>query len=465
MAENVSKNNVFYNTRNIVRKDANGDILYPTAFFKIENVFEDEFKNLPEDIKPDYCYDKETRTYYVDNDAWANGWRAHGPFWRDETNPRYIDYSLGGSSVGCLVMGDLKKVIDENYGELPGTPFHSRAELYAEKKGIEYEVTDETDESIFRMGHVEEPSIRKEFPRIFKEDYPHLNVEVINDTTMYTCEHVPYAIVNLDGKVVIDGVEGIFEAKTVRFSSKNYPIWKSGRVPLDYYVQCQWYMEVMNKSFAIICVKYGMDEYDYFIIVRDLEICDALIKAANEFMDCLVNNVEPDESTEDIDLIYKLWIKRMGKYNYEEGNNSFVDLPKEKMSVLTELNSLNYQIEEEEKFVEELKTKRKEILVSEICPLVGKSNFAVCKNDDVFMSIKLKNSSSYRKKLNEEKLKEEHPDLYDKYVEMKPSFDSKAFKKENVNIYNEYLEQNAKMSSAKQNYCEITVKDIKKEEN
>ena len=76
----------------------------PVEYFKIANVFQDEFDALPSEFQVHYDYDPETRTYTLDELEWLK-WRKHGPYHRHPEDSRYIEYTLGGSDIAVLFDG------------------------------------------------------------------------------------------------------------------------------------------------------------------------------------------------------------------------------------------------------------------------------------------------------------------------------------------------------------------------
>lgn len=450
---------IFKAVANNVRLDKDNHRIEPEQFFKIENVFEEELKTYPDEIKKNYEYNEETRTYTLNNDVWAKGWRQHGPYYYDPTHPKYIQYTIGGSSVGALIQGNLKDILMELYGDTTLTAFHCRAELYCEKKGITFDLVDEDNSEVFHMGHVEEPTIRAEFPRLFEKEYPGLSCRIINDTHMYHSKEHPYMLCNLDGLVEIDGVMGVFEAKTIRYSSKNYDLWKKGIVPIDYFIQCHYYMSCMNLPFAIICVKFGMDDYAFFLIMRDFSVEEAMLTACEEFVNCLINDTPPSEEDENIELINRLWRKRMGTY---AGEKAVVHLADSKKTAVEKLNALNIEIEQLNERIDELESKKKEILVKEIFPEFGNATYGIVQLDDEHIAkIKLKNSASFKLQVDGDALKNDHPDIYESYQKTKTSLDTTRLKKEHREIYDAYAHPNNVLTDAKANYCEITIEDKK----
>lgn len=59
----------------------------PVEYFKIANVFQDEFDALPSEFQVHYDYDPETRTYTLDELEWLK-WRKHGPYHRHPEDSR-----------------------------------------------------------------------------------------------------------------------------------------------------------------------------------------------------------------------------------------------------------------------------------------------------------------------------------------------------------------------------------------
>lgn len=432
----------------------------PVQYPKIENLFPEEYENIPKYWKNQYEYIEETRTYRLNELEWLR-WRKHGPYHWNPFDSRYINYTLGGSDIATLYDGsELSKQLCLYNGQ-HGSTFKCASELYYEKKGKPFSLKEKPPSDLFWIGHNEEPSIRRLLEKKWAIDHPLDVITVYNDSHMYQCGErdsggklkYPFILCNLDGIVEINGVKGIFEAKTCNRNSEDYALWKRNLVPLKYYLQVCWYMLCMNLPYGIICCKWGinMDEFKYLYIERNFEIEELLIKMATDFIYSLENDIEPDLDGQSLDRLYIYWKKKMGN---PIADSSPVILDANYKNTFFEIDTINTEIDSLNARIEALKKTRRNILSTKIFPNVGNASEARIPYSKTHM-LSLKFKKNPKIKLNTEKLKKEQPELYNMYLQNIQSFNEKLFFKEQPELVADYLEKDNILTETLSDYCKV----------
>ena len=285
---------------------------------------------------------------------------------------------------------------------------------------------------------------------------------MINDTHMYQCgaknddgslKH-PYCLIDPDGIVVINGVKGVLECKTCNFKSEDYGLWKKGKVPLKYYLQVCWYMAALNLPYAYIVCKMGMSEsdYTYIFIKRDMEIEEEIFKMADSFIRCLEGGQLPDTAGQDVDLVYRFYLRKMGEVDAKAEPE---ELPADKKDAAMRISEINNLIAAKEKQIADLKKQRESILLNDIFPELKspEAPYAFIENGTgEEIQIKFRKSPAFR--IDEERLKAERPDVYDTYVVNSPKFNVTLFKKEQPDLAKEYRKIQS-VTDAYMNYSEV----------
>ncbi len=442
----------------------------PIIWPSVLNCFEDEYKTLPEEIKKLYVYNKYTNAYDIPDDVWASGIRQHGFYFADPKNPNYLPYTIGGSDIGAIYDGSIIQECLSLYEGQHGSKYKNALELAYEKQGRIFAWNKKSDQNVLTQGHIEEQSIRDYFALEWNKDHPGHHMEVINDTHMYQCGikdkkgnlKYPYIICNTDGKLILDNsLEGIIECKTCQFSSPDIDIWKSGSVPLGYFLQCHLYLICTNRAFAYITVKFGLGDIRYVYVERNPEIDELLLDAVEEFMDVVKSGREPDVSKMDPDEVIRYYKKVFGPYDPEAKT---VELPctTALRNAAIEINTINSQIKTLTEKIEALKKQRNKVIVdNNIYEIVGKSNEAsITLDDSHYMIMKFKSKpKSYA--IDEDKLKNSDPNMYQKYIVEKKEFNAALFKKENKQLIDEFLLPDTVLTDTKIDYCATEVKELK----
>lgn len=440
----------------------------PIVHPKIEFMFQEEFEQLPESLKSDYMFDKETRTYKLPEYIWRQ-WRKHGPYYKDAADPRYIEVAIGGSDIAVLYEGSELSNWLYRYEGQHGSTYKIPVELWMEKTGRELPMKEPSKADIFFIGHNEEPSIRNLFKHWYEKDHPLDVCNVINDTHMYQCGRkdangkllLPFCLCNLDGVVVINGIKVGLECKTCQKGSEDYKLWKKGIVPLKYYLQICWYMLGTNLPGFYICCKWGMgvNDFTYIFIERDFEVENELIKMAEEFVRCVKEDVEPSMDGNNIERLYVFWRKRQGPYVKDVPP---VELSEKYMDSLVELSIIQQDIEKANQTIKNLKEHRGKILTNVIFPLIGKANKCFIPSGKKAIVCETKyNPIRKANCLDIDRLKQERPSMFEKYVHREEVFDGKLFVKEQPTVAEEYLINNL-LTETRKDYCKVRMEQIEK---
>lgn len=439
----------------------------PVKFFKIDMLFQDEYDAMPENIREAYEFNEETRTYTLPNYEWLE-WRKHGPYYEDPNHPQYITTAIGGSDIAALFDGsELSKHLFMYEGQ-HGSPYKTAIELFYEKTGQELPLKETVKEDVFWTGHNEEPTIRNLFQKMYQKDHPEDIVNVYNDCHMYQCGRkdssgnllYPFVLCDLDGVIEINGIKGVLECKTCNFTSEDYNLWKQGIVPLKYYLQACWYMACMNYPYAYICCKMGLQPSDfvYIYIERNLEIEKMILEMGAEFVKCVETGTEPDITGQSVKRLYTFWRKKMGNYKPEA---PAVELNPSLKTTVIKINGINKELEGLKQQVTDLEEMRMKLLVENIFPVMGDSNFCtVDLSPTEYAQLKLKKSSR-RPPIDTEKLQTELPDIYALYTIKEEKFNSTLFRKEQKNLVEQFEQKDDTLTETKQNYCEVVIKEKK----
>lgn len=156
------------------------------------------------------------------------------------------------------------------------SPYMSNIDLWEIKTG-RAKGADLSKNELVIYGQKAERHLRE----LFRLDHPELVVFYQADSII-TNERYPFAHASIDGMLQRkeDCARGVLEIKTATIQSASQAAkWKDG-IPVNYLVQCLWYMAVVEADFAIINAqlrwktRYG-DEYkeirDYLIERKDHE--------------------------------------------------------------------------------------------------------------------------------------------------------------------------------------------------
>ena len=202
--------------------------------------------------------------------------REHGP-------DGDIEYTLGGSDVSIV------------FGENPWT---SPLALYQMKKGIlKPDLSENADRK--KMGQLMEPVVAYWYGA-------KAGVQVIEDTGLYQHADYPYALANLDYRVLSDDGQGILDCKTTNW--RNAEKWADGAIPHYYELQVRYYMAVMDLEYADLACMWGFDaEKEMAIrrVHRDRDIEAIIFEKLDEFINRLRTDSPPTMAAVDPGLAMK----------------------------------------------------------------------------------------------------------------------------------------------------------------
>lgn len=224
-------------------------------------------------------------------------------------------------------------------------------DIYNDKIGVGEEFSgNEATET----GHIMEPRIAE----LFKADMEAKGhkVELFNDTTCYqhgettllldenedivldeNSEPIevlkyPWARINLDRLVIVDGKLSILEIKTVDTDARTtIADWKAGFTPIGYEYQVRFYMACMNIDHAYVICAWGFKSNNFAIneISRDEEIEEFIMSHIDSFVrNFVIPHKEPEFS--DIDATgEQAWSYYEKKYGVPGEKKERIELSKE----------------------------------------------------------------------------------------------------------------------------------------
>ena len=173
-------------------------------------------------------------------------------------NNKIYPFSVGGSDA-AIILGVSK--------------YKTPLELYMEKtRMLKVEEPSGDNKIILEMGHQYETPIRNLFSMVS-------GIKTYPCTKQYMNLKYKNLVANIDGLCEVDGELYLYEGKTTRFGSKVYQEFKDDIVPLQYYLQVQFYLEILELNYAYICCAWGLNpttDFKYIKIKRDSigkEIC------------------------------------------------------------------------------------------------------------------------------------------------------------------------------------------------
>lgn len=207
---------------------------------------------------------------------------------------------------------------------------------------------------------------------------------------MYYDENYPFMLADIDRMVV--GENAGLECKTA--SPYLADKWKDGKIPLHYQLQCYHYMSVCNAEAWYIAVLIYGREFKYYRLERDEEMMENLIQIERDFWENHVQKgilPEPDGS--------ELADRVIGEY-FKETLAQTIPLSgfDEKLNRRQELAELVGRMEMEMKQIEQ-----------ELKLYLGEAESA--ENEKFRVTWK----QMSRQKVDEKRLKEEQPEIYEKY--------------------------------------------------
>lgn len=260
-------------------------------------------------------------------------------------------------------------------------PYTSPLSIYLDKTSNK---TTDIDNEAMRQGRDLEDYVARRFM-----EATGLKVRKVN--AIFQSKKHPHLLANVDRMIVGQNVG--LECKTTNIL--NTDKWKDGDVPSHYQIQCHHYMAVTGAKAWYIAVVILGKEFKYIRIERDEDIINDLITIENNFWNNhVIPKVLPDpDGSKAADHIINHYFKNTTKEAITlEGYQ-------DKLDRRSELNTLIDTMEKEKKAIEQ-----------EIKIAMANAEIARCGNYEILW--KSINSS----KLDIDKIKLEHPDIYHNYL-------------------------------------------------
>lgn len=259
-------------------------------------------------------------------------------------------------------------------------PYRTAMQVYQDKVSEEIE---EMDNEAMRQGREFEDYVAKRFMEATGKKVRRANA-------MFYNEEYSFMLADVDRMVV--GENAGLECKTA--SPYMADKWKDGNIPLSYQIQCYHYMAVSNAdAWYLAVVIYGR-EFKYYKIERDEAVIADLIQIEKAFWENHVMKQQipdPDGS--------KLADSVIAEY-YKNSIADTIPLTgfNEKLERRQELSELIGRMDMEKKKIEQ-----------ELKLYLGENERA--ENEQFMVSWKSVQSN----RLDEKRLKEEEPEIYEKY--------------------------------------------------
>ena len=261
-------------------------------------------------------------------------------------------------------------------------PFSSPMKVFWDKTSDE---RDEQDSEAIRIGNDLEQYVADRFMEAS-------GLKVRRSNYMYQSVEHPFMIADVDRLVV--GEDARLECKTA--SAYNADKWRDGAIPLHYVMQCYHYMAVTGKrTWYIACVILGR-EFVYRKLVWDDGIINGLIAAEEDFWNrhVVLGIIPSPDGSKICDEVLKKYFKSAKKENPIK-LVGFDEKLSRRAEILREIDELT---QEQNRIDQEIK-------------LFMKDN-ETAEND----SYKVSWSNVDSTRLDTKKLKEEKPDIYNKYA-------------------------------------------------
>ena len=267
-------------------------------------------------------------------------------------------------------------------------------QLYLEKTG---EYSEEIDNEAIYWGNTLEDIVAKEFQK-------RTGKKVRRRHQMFVHPEHDFMIANIDRDVV--GEKALLECKTT--NAFNSGAWDGDEIPAEYICQVQHYMAVLGYEKAYIAVLIGGNKFVWKEVERDDEFIELMIEREKDFWYNHVLAGQPpaiDGSTSATELLSKL---------YPTDNGETVMLDSETEQLIEAIESLKA---EKKQIEEQLKTYENQLKMSLEDASIGVTN-----------RFKVTYKAITTNRIDSKRLKEEHPEIYEKYS--KPSISRRLTIKE-----------------------------------
>ena len=259
-------------------------------------------------------------------------------------------------------------------------PYRTAMQVYQDKISEE---TEEIDSEAMRQGREFEDYVARRFTEATGKKVRRAN-------EMFYQEKYPFMLADVDRMVV--GENAGLECKTA--SPYMTEQWKDGKIPLSYQIQCLHYMAVCGAEAWYIAVLIYGKEFKYYRIERDEEMIADLIRIEQNFWEEHVLKRQmpsPDGSKLADSVIAEYYKQTIAETIPLTGFNEKIKRRQELSEIIGKMDTEKRQIEQELKLY------------------LGEAEIA--ENEQYRVSWKAVQSN----RLDEKRLKEEQPEIYEKY--------------------------------------------------
>lgn len=284
---------------------------------------------------------------------------------------KYRKQGIGGSDAGAICGLN---------------PYRTAIQVYQDKIS---DTAEDIDNEAMRQGREFEDYVARRFMETTGKKVRRANA-------MFRSKEHPFMLADVDRMIV--GENAGLECKTA--SPYMADKWKDGKIPLSYEIQCHHYMAVCGADAWYIAVLIYGREFKFYKIERDEELIADLIRVEQDFWE---NNVQkrimpsPDGS--------KVADSVIAEYYKESVEESIL---------LTGFDEKLRRRQELVEVMERMETEKKQI-EQEVKLYMG--NAEVAENERYRVSWKAVSSN----RLDEKRLKEEMPEVYEQYKKMSVS--------------------------------------------
>jgi len=308
-------------------------------------------------------------------------------------------FALGGSDVSNIM----------------GCGYGTRKDVFWSKTAQDDKLNEDTDKWFtFKYGHINEPLVLEAFERA-------TGMTVYTNRCMWRSNAYPWLQADCDGFTFVNGDLYIVEAKTTNENSlrEDWGGKNEERYPKRYEWQCRHYMAVTGaKGVFLVCLAgNSLDNLRIRLIEHDEDFEKELVDATEDFWENNVCSfVEPDDFEKDNRLLesYK-------RHYGVDDSTPRIEMDKEFRPLLKAYLDKKAKKSELEKQARELGKELDADLVPIAAYLEGKQGVCEFSEEEIY-SVDWKTTT--RKTIPAPmiaKLKAEHPDVADEYVQYKES--------------------------------------------
>lgn len=317
------------------------------------------------------------------------------------TREEWLDYrrrGIGGSDVAAI-MGF--------------SPFCTKRDLYYDKIGVKAAADEEESNWVAKeVGHRLEDLVAEIFSK-------KTGLTVYPIRKMFCHPDHPFMLADVDFFIAFpDGSTGILECKTTNYNCQEK--WAGDSVPVNYEYQGRHYMSVMNINKMYFACLYGNNENEFIIryMERDLELEEDLIAEEEYFWKENVEKREEPPYMEKPDLVLESIRKHFGPADKDAEQ---IKLPRKHLISIQNYLALKEEKAKLDSEAKKLEERMKESYV-EIVEGLGVSCSGVLKDGNTEYLVTY--NPAYRTTIDKkslEKLKINHPDIYEDYVSVSES--------------------------------------------